>query len=222
MPVSAAPLAARAHPATAWCGVALALALPALVLGASPLDPALAPPLHAALLWTRDAAQHAPWQGLWRCWTAAWVHGSAVHLATNLAAVLLVALLGVVARVPPSAACAWVAAWPLTQLGLLIDARLPAYGGLSGVLHAGVAVVAVWLLCVAPRARGLGGLLLAGLMLKVGIDAPWREALVASPGLGIAVAPLAHATGLLAGGAMGAAIAVAALAKKKKINLAAT
>ncbi len=216
MPVSAVSLAARAHPATAWCGVALVLALPALVLGASPLDPASAPPLHAALLWTREAAQQSPWQGLWRCWTAAWVHGSAMHLAANLVAVLLVALLGVVARVPPPAAWAWAAAWPLTQLGLLLDARLPAYGGLSGVLHAGVAVVAVWLLCAAPRVRGLGGLLLGGLLLKVGIEAPWREALVASPGLGIAVAPLAHATGVVAGAVMGAVVVAKAISSAAK------
>ncbi len=180
-----------AHPATAWCFLALLLALPALALGWTPLDPAQADSLHARLIWTRDAALSQPW----RCWTAVWAHGSAPHLMGNLMGSVLVALLGVVARVPARFAVAWVVAWPLTHLSLLIDPRLPAYGGLSGVLHAGVAIAAVSLL-VQPAVRRMGVILLAGLLLKVGFEAPWRDALVASSTLGMAVAPLAHATGV--------------------------
>lgn len=167
------------------------LAVPALALGWTSLDPAQADPLHAHLIWTRDAA----WSQPWRCWTAAWVHGSAPHLMGNLMGAALVALLGLVARVPARFALAWALAWPLTHLSLLIDPRLQAYGGLSGVLHAGVAIVAISLL-PQPTRRRLGWALLVGLLLKVGFEAPWRDALVESTTLGLTVAPLVHTTGV--------------------------
>jgi hypothetical protein len=116
----------------------------------------------------------------------------------NLMGAVLVALLGVAARVPPRFALAWAAAWPLTHLSLLVDPRLLAYGGLSGVLHAGVAIAALSLL-LQPAVRGLGGMLLIGLLLKVGLEAPWRAALVESATLGVAVAPLVHTTGVVWG-----------------------
>lgn len=175
----------------AWCFLALLLALPALALGWTSLDLAQADPLHARLVWTHDTAATQPW----RCWTAVWVHGSAPHLMGNLLGAVLVALLGVVARVPARFALAWAVAWPLTHLSLLIDPRLQAYGGLSGVLHAGVAVAAVSLLSQPPLRR-LGMVVLAGLLLKVGFEAPWRDALVSSATLGVAVAPLVHTTGV--------------------------
>ena len=188
------PRRSGAHQAAAWCAVALALALPALSLGWSPLDPARADALHAALLWTRDTA----WSQPWRCWTAAWVHGSAPHLLGNLLGTVLVVLLGLAARVPPRAALAWALAWPLTQLGLFADAHLPAYGGLSGVLHAGAAVAALHLLAH-PALRGLGAAVLVGLLAKVLGEAPWQAALWPSAALGIAVAPLAHVSGVMSG-----------------------
>lgn len=169
----------------------IVLCLPALAVGWSPLDPALADPLHAGLIWLRSAA----WAEPWRCWSAVWVHGSAPHLMGNLMGGVLVALLGAVARVPPRFALAWAAAWPLTHLSLIADPRLLAYGGLSGVLHAGVAIAALSLL-LQPAARGLGRMILVGLLLKVGLEAPWRAALVESATLGVAVAPLVHTTGV--------------------------
>ena len=52
--------------------------------------------------------------------------------------------------------------------------RLAYYGGLSGVLHAGVAVVAVQLMIEGPRRRRwIGVALLAGLGLKLISEAPW-------------------------------------------------
>lgn len=174
------------------------LTLPALALGWAPLDPQHADPLHAALLWTRATA----WSQPWRCWTAVWVHGSALHLLGNLLGALLVALLGVAARVPPRFALAWAFAWPPTQLSLLLDPSLLAYGGLSGVLHAGVAVAAISLLRQAA-VRPVGWALLAGLLLKIVIEAPWHAATVAAPLLGIAVAPLAHLAGVVWGVACG-------------------
>ena len=97
-------------------------------------------------------------------------------------------------------ALAWLAAWPLTQLGLLAQPALLHYGGLSGVLHAGVAVAALHLAWRGGRGeRWIGAALLGGLALKVASEAPWGAPLRHPAGWDIAVAPAAHACGLVAG-----------------------
>ena len=144
------------------------------------------------------------WREPGRWWTAAFVHWSALHLVANLGAALLVTLFGLVARVPAAIALAWLLAWPLTHLGLLLQPSLPHYGGLSGVLHAGVAAVIVYLIWCAPGTRRRIALALgAGLLVKLGVEAPWGPALRQLPGWDIAVAPMAHATGALAGALCG-------------------
>lgn len=151
------------------------------------------------------------WREPWRWWSAAFVHFGAWHLTANLLATAVVAAWGAVARVPAAAALAWAVAWPLTHLALLAQPRLQHYGGLSGVLHAGVAVVAVWLLVHARGARrAIGAAVLAGLALKVVAEAPWQLALQPATGWGVAVAPLAHGAGALAGLVLGALAAGAA------------
>ena len=136
----------------------------------------------------------------WRAWTAAFVHWSPLHLGTNLLAATVVAAYGWAARVPPAPAWAWCAAWPLTHLALLVRPELAHYGGLSGVLHGGVAVVCLWLLLRARGARrGVGAAVAVGLIIKLGSEQPWGPALQRSQEWDIAVAPLAHATGAAAG-----------------------
>ena len=136
----------------------------------------------------------------WRAFTAAAVHYSGLHLAANLAGGAVVAALGVAARAPWRCVWAWLAAWPLTHFGLLLQPQLTHYGGLSGVLHGAVAVVAVHLVLTARGARrGIGAALLAGLIAKVVSEAPWGAPLRYPTGWDIAVAPLAHATGVVAG-----------------------
>ena len=132
--------------------------------------------------------------------SAAFVHYSALHLLANLAGLSLVGALGAFARVPWPIAAAWLLAWPLTQLGLLARPDLVHYGGLSGVLHAGVACVG-WQLVVHEhgRRRAIGALVLAGLAAKVASEAPWGSPLRHPPGWDIATAPFAHASGLVAG-----------------------
>jgi rhomboid family GlyGly-CTERM serine protease len=167
------------------------LVLPSLVIA---LRPGLA---RMALAW----APALVWSEPWRMWSAAWVHLSTRHLLANLAGAVLVLLLGWVARLPREAAWAWALAWPLTHLGLLLAPDLLRYGGLSGVLHAGVAVAAVALVREAAlrRDRVLGALLLAGLCAKVLGERAWAHTLVTPPGWDIAVAPLAHASGAVCG-----------------------
>jgi rhomboid family GlyGly-CTERM serine protease len=146
----------------------------------------------------------------WRCWSAAFVHWSALHLLANLLGTAVVAALGRTVALPPRAALAWFLAWPLTQLGLLAQPALAHYGGLSGVLHAGVAVAAVELLLGAPgRRRRVGAAIAAGLLLKIALEQPWGAPLRHPADWDIAIAPLAHATGAAAGALLAVAAATA-------------
>ena len=136
----------------------------------------------------------------WRAWTAALLHWSPQHLRMNALGLLAVALLGWRAGAQPADALAWALAWPLTQAGLLLQPALQHYEGLSGVLHAGVAILACRLWRSAPgRARTIGAVLAAGLLLKLGTEAPWAGATRDVPGWDFALAPGAHLSGVLAG-----------------------
>ncbi|MDQ2779746.1 MAG: rhombosortase [Pseudomonadota bacterium] len=136
----------------------------------------------------------------WRCVTAAFVHWSPQHLGANLLGVAVVAALGVAAALPVRAAVAWATAWPLTQLGLLLQPDLLHYGGASGVLHAGVAVAALWLVVRGRRLeRWIGVAVGVGLIAKVVLEHPFGPPLRTVAGWDIAIAPLAHATGTVAG-----------------------
>lgn len=108
--------------------------------GGTPLATAA---LARALDWQPALGLREPW----RLWTCAWVHWSAAHLGVNVVGALVVAFVGWRGRLSAVAAGAWFVAWPLTQLlmAALGDDRLGSvmahYGGLSGVLHAGVIVM---------------------------------------------------------------------------------
>ncbi len=164
------------------------------VLALGTLAGAFAPP--ELLDWQPALIGHQPWRML----SAVAVHYSALHLGANLIGAALVAALGVAARVAMPMVWAWVAAWPLTHLALALRPDLLHYGGLSGVLHAGAAVVAVHLLGSGPgRRRLIGVALLAGLLVKVSSEAPFGPPLQHPAGWDIATAPFAHACGLAAG-----------------------
>ncbi len=136
----------------------------------------------------------------WRVWTAACLHWSPLHLQMNLLGAALMAVLGWRAATQAADAAAWALAWPLTQVGLVLQPALQHYAGLSGVLHAGAAIVACRLLKTGPaRARRIGALLGAGLVLKLALEAPWRGATQVVPELDFALAPLAHVSGAVMG-----------------------
>lgn len=171
----------------AWVGLAVLLGACALAGWALPRE---------ALDWQPALALREPWRAV----SAVGVHYSLQHLLANLAGVALAGAFGAVAQVPARLAAAWLAAWPLTQLGLLARPDLAHYGGLSGVLHAGVAAVVAFLLMAGTRAqRWLAGAVLLGLCLKIASESPWGAALRHPAGWDIAVAPFAHASGALAG-----------------------
>lgn len=189
---SGAPLA----DGRAWLAVAVAL-----VLG-------------SALAWWLPAPwlDWQPGRGLaepWRLVSAAFVHWSERHWLANAGAAIVVAALGAVARLPHRAAWAWLAAWPLTHALLWVQPGLLHYGGLSGVLHAAVAVAGLFLAAGGPRRRErwIGAAILAGLALKIVLERPWAGPPARPGDWDIAVAPVAHAAGALAG------LACAALAR---------
>lgn len=170
-----------------WAALALAACAGALIAWTLPRE---------LLEWQPALAATQPW----RAFTAAFVHYSALHLFANLAGGALVAALGLAARMPWAGALAWLGAWPMTHAALLLQPSLRHYGGLSGVWHAGVAVVSVHLLWRGPpRARWVGAGLLTGLFAKVLTEEPWAGPLRHVSGWDIAIAPLAHATGAAAG-----------------------
>ena len=173
--------------ATAWVSVAALLCAVALAGQALPAD---------TLDWQPARFSAEPWRAL----TAVAVHYSREHLLANLLAVALTALFGLVAQVPARMAAAWLAAWPLTHAALLLRPELAHYGGLSGVVHAGVAVVITWLLLTGTRAQRLVTLaVLAGFCGKLISEAPWGPALRHPDAWNIATAPIAHTTGAVAG-----------------------
>lgn len=156
------------------------------------------------------------WREPWRWWTAGFVHHGWAHLLVNLAACAVTGLFGhraaqacaphaaAQARLAQRWAACWLLAWPLTHLGLLAWpqlAPLAHYGGLSGVLHAGVGVVCVGLLVNGSRPwpRFVGACVLAALAAKIALEEPLGPGVRAVPGWEVGVVPLAHACGALAG-----------------------
>lgn len=172
------------RPGAAWCALAL------LFLVGSALAQGFAA---TSLEWQPGLAAREPW----RAFSAPFVHYSAMHLWGNVAGLALTAALGVAARAPARLALAWLVAWPLAQLGLLVQPAIAHYGGMSGVVHAGVPIICVHLLFNGHRV--LGGAMLAGEIVKVLGESPWSEPLRQLEGWDIAIVPLAHASGLVAG-----------------------
>ena len=172
------------RPGRAGLALALLLALGSALATRSPPH---------ALDWQPGLALAEPW----RAFSAAFVHYSALHLLGNAAGLALTAAYGWAARVPPRIALAWLAAWPLTQLGLLVQPALVHYGGVSGVVHAGVAIVTLYVIALGHR--WIGGTVLVMLLVKLATESPFGAPLRHVEGWDIALAPLAHATGVAAG-----------------------
>lgn len=151
---------------------------------------------NASLDWQPGRA----WSQPWRWWSAAFVHWTPLHLGANLLATAMVAAYGWVGRAPTAVALAWAAAWPCTHLALLLKPQLLHYAGLSGVLHAGVAAVTLWLVLRGNRTeRTVGWMMLVGQSVKLLLEQPWGAAVHAPTELDVPVAPLAHAAGTLLG-----------------------
>jgi rhomboid family GlyGly-CTERM serine protease len=174
------------RPGVAWCAAALLMFVGTLAAWSMP---------HSALDWQPARAPQA-----WRWWSAAFVHYSGQHMTANLGAVMLVAAYGWIARVPLRSTLAWCAAWPLTHLLLLVQPALPNYGGLSGLMHTGVAVVCVHLVFSGTHAQKfVAAAVFTGMAAKIVSESPFGEPLRHVAEWDIAVAPLGHLTGAVAG-----------------------
>ena len=193
---------------SSWTWLVLAWALLSTVLW---LSQQAALSLAQAPLFTQLDWQPSLWQTQpWRLWTAALVHWSGAHLLLNLLGCAALIAWGHAAALGRRHTLAWLLAWPLTTLLLASSPTLLRYGGLSGVLHAGVAIGAWGLLwhCQGQRRR-VGVLVLAGLALKLLLEEPllaqWLGLGLNVPALplagapGFAVAGYAHFTGTVAG-----------------------
>jgi len=176
------------RPYAAWVGVAAMFAACALAGWLVP---------QALIDWQPALAFTQPW----RLFTPVGVHYSSAHLIGNLAGIALAGVYGIAAMVPARLAWAWLVAWPLTHLALIVRPELLHYGGLSGVVHAGVAAIVVWVLATGrTRAqRVVGALVAIGFVAKLLSESPWGATLRHPEGWDIAVAPLVHTTGALAG-----------------------
>ena len=179
-----------------WLVMAWALLSTALWLSLQAQDALALEPLVALLDW-----QPALWQTQpWRLWTAAVVHWSGTHLLLNLLGCAALIAWGNAAGAETRQTCAWLLAWPLTQLLLATTPSLVRFGGLSGVLHAGVAIGA-WALVWQGQGqrRVVGVLVLVGLALKVFVEEPllvqWLGLNVRVLDLNVRVLPLAGAPG---------------------------
>lgn len=183
-----------------WAALSLLLALPSLAFDPVPLalPPEFWPPDLARLALRPDQGVHQP---MWSWWTTAWLHGSEAHLWRNLFGAGLILLLGVLSDANRQDTFAWLLAWPLTQVGMLMEPSLSSYVGLSGVLHAGAVIVGLANLHHPrqPSHRAAGIVLLAWVAGKLIMENPWAHDLVLSEASAITVAPWAHLSGALAG-----------------------
>ena len=163
------------------------------------------PEVADALTWRASDWTSSPWT----LWTSAWVHLNLPHLVGNVLAMGGLAAAGWVLR--PGARCtfAWLLAWPLTQVSLLLWPQVGYAVGLSGLMHAGVLVLAVQVALVRLPIRGArlwGWLLVVVVLSKVLIERGWSQPIVWDAGNELSVVQAAHVTGAFWGVVLGLAV----------------
>lgn len=161
-----------------------------------------------ALAWHAGSWLHQPWV----LWGASLVHLSLAHLLVNLAALAVLAVLGVFLRAGRACALAVVLAWPLGTLALACWPQVLGYGGMSGLLMAMLAVLAVHAALRGPtRLMSLG--LFAVLALKLLSEHAWSQPVAFDPNWGFNVVYAAHLTGALAGAGCALVVAISRLGR---------
>ena len=150
------------------------------------------------------------WQHPWTLWTTPWVHINTPHLIGNQLAVGALAAMAWLVRPNAVASVAWLLAWPTLTLLLPLWPHIGYAVGLSGLIHAAVAVVAVHLLLCqdkwVPNSRRWGGLLAFGLCAKLGLEQGWHWPVVWSSSADMSVVQAAHLTGAVAGAVFSTAL----------------
>ncbi len=169
-----------------WVGLCSALALASVVAQGSG-DP-------LALAWHASGWMRHPWM----LWTASLSHLTPVHLIVNLAALLVMALLGGLLRAQWPATVAVLLAWPIGTLALAWWPQIGYYGGMSGLLMAMLAVLwvdATW----QGSSRTASVVLSVVLLVKLLAEHAWSQPIVFDPAWGFNVVQAAHLSGALAG-----------------------
>lgn len=154
--------------------------------------------LAAWMIWRADDWDDRPWS----LWTSAWVHMNTQHLISNQLAVGALAAMAWVLKPGLRASLAWLLTWPVIPLVLPYWPHIGYYAGLSGLIHAAIVVVGVYLVAgraTVPMARRWGGMLLLGLLVKLLIERAWHWPVVWSDNLGISVVQASHLVGAVAG-----------------------
>ena len=154
--------------------------------------------LAAWMIWRAEDWDDRPWS----LWTSAWVHMNTQHLISNQLAVGALAAMAWVLKPGLRASLAWLLTWPVIPLVLPYWPHIGYYAGLSGLIHAAVAVAGVYLVAgrtTVPMARRWGGMLLLGLVTKLLIERAWHWPVVWSDNLGISVVQASHLVGAVAG-----------------------
>lgn len=142
----------------------------------------------------------------WTLWTSAWVHLNLPHLVGNVLAMGGVAAAGWVLQPDARSTLAWLLAWPLTQVSLLLWPPVDHAVGLSGLMHAGVLVLAVQVALVRLPIRGArfwGWLLVGVVMSKVVLERGWSRPIVWDAENHLSVVQAAHTTGAFWGVLLG-------------------
>jgi hypothetical protein len=155
-------------------------------------------PWAEALTWHADHWLTRPWT----LWTTAWVHLNTPHLIGNQLAVGALAAMAWLLRPHAGASLAWLLTWPLLPLGLLWWPQIGYFAGLSGLVHAAVAVVGVHLVMGEMRvrqARRWGVILLLGLTLKLALERGWHWPVVWDDSADMSVVQAAHLVGAVLG-----------------------
>lgn len=195
--------AAMPAPAFAWPLACLWIAAASGALGLAAVLGWVAP---QSLIWH---AAHWP-QAPWTLWTAALVHFLPAHGLANMLALAALGALGAALGASRRDALALLLAWPLGTLALLRWPQVVGYYGLSVLIHAAAAVLAVRALACA-RTRGLGLLLAGGLCIKLSLERGWRVPVGFDSGWGSNVVFAAHVSGAAAGAALACALALLCL-----------
>lgn len=162
-------------------------------------------PVVDALTWRADNWLQQPWT----LWTSPWVHMNTPQLIGNQVA--LGALAAFAWTIRPTLACAlaWLLAWPLMQISLLLWPQIGYAVGLSGLLHAGAMVLAVQLVLkriAVPKARRWGALLALALLAKLVLEGGWSYPVVWDAGSNMSVVQAAHLAGAFWGTLLGLAL----------------
>jgi membrane associated rhomboid family serine protease len=135
-------------------------------------------------------------------WSTSLVHLSGAHLLANLLALAVLAVLGACLDAGRAATLALLVAWPLGTLALLGWPQVAGCSGMSGLLHAMVAVL--WAhTALRGSAKPVSYVIFAVLALKLLSEHAWSQPIAFDPNWGFNVVYAAHLTGAASGALFG-------------------